>query len=78
MATTLDYASLLLLKKTPILFYEKQRDPVAIRSVQEFIKLKFCCEGRKAILWVDVAAESISLSTELSVVNAYRRMEAGS
>lgn len=75
MATTLDYVSLLLLKN-PILFYEKQRDPVAVRSVQEFITLRFCCEGRKVILWVDVAAESTSLSTELSVMNAYRKLEA--
>lgn len=40
--------------------------------VQEFIKQKFCCEG-KVILWVDMAAESISLSTELSVMNTRER-----
>lgn len=64
-------------KKNPVLFYEKQRDPVAMRSVQEFIKLKFCCEGRKVILWVDVAAESISLNTESQLWMLTRRWRLG-
>lgn len=33
------------------------------------MELKFCCEGRKVILWVDIAAEAVSLSTELWVLS---------